>query len=481
MLIEEPTIFELSVEGRRGDSLSESAATASTKIPKNLLRKEKARLPEVAETDVARHFVRISAYNYNRDAGFYPLGSCTMKYNPKVTEKVARFGGFANSHPYQDASNVQGNLELLYNFERYLAELTGMDAVTLQPAAGAHGELAGMLMVRAYHTSKGNPRKKVLIPDSAHGTNPASTAICNYQVIELKSNAQGMLEPETVASVMDEDVAAIMITNPNTLGAFESNIKKIADIVHAKGGLVYCDGANMNAMMGITRPGDFGIDVMHLNLHKTFSTPHGGGGPGSGPVAVKKHLEPFLPVPRIRLENGKYILDESLPLSIGRMKAFHGNYSVIIKAYAYVRELGASGLKRSTELAVLNANYIRKRLDGAYHLPYNTASLHECVFSDKFQNENDVKTLDIAKRIMDYGMHPPTVYFPLIVHGAIMIEPTESESKTACDQFCDIMLKIADECKTNPDVVRNAPQTTFRKRLDEVGAVKKPKLCCPLC
>lgn len=481
MILEEPTIFEISREGRASCSLPSVAAPIdpSKKIPKNFLRRDIARLPEVAETDIARHYVRLSSQNYNRDAGFYPLGSCTMKYNPKITEKLARLSGFANTHPYEDASDLQGNLEIVYSLEKYLAEISGMDAVTLQPAAGAHGELTGMLMVRAYHTANGNPRKKVLIPDSAHGTNPASTAICNYEVVEIKSNENGVLEPEAVKAVMDEDVAAIMITNPNTLGAFETNIKKISDIVHAKGGLVYCDGANMNAMMGITRPGDFGIDVMHFNLHKTFSTPHGGGGPGSGPVGVKKALEPFLPAPRVQLKDGRYYFNEDLPKTIGRVKTFYGNFSVVVKAYAYIRELGAEGLKRSTELAVLNANYIRKKLEGTYFLPYKTASLHECVFNDKLQNEYGVKTLDIAKRLMDYGYHPPTIYFPLIVHGSIMIEPTESEDRRACDQFCDAMIKIADECKTDPDLVKNAPYKTYRRRLDEVGAVKKPKLIEP--
>lgn len=461
MLLEENTLFEQSVPGRVGYSLPSTDVPAPHAISEKLRRKNKADLPELSEADVVRHYVRLSTYNYNKDAGFYPLGSCTMKYNPKIADAATQFEGFANSHPYQPKETVQGNFELIRDLEKYLAEIGGMDAVTLQPAAGAHGEMAGMLVIRAYHVSKGNPRKKVIIPDSAHGTNPASTSICGYSVIEAKSNEEGLLTPDAVAKLMDEDVAAIMITNPNTLGIFETHIKEIADIVHAKGGLVYMDGANLNALMGISRPGDFGIDVMHYNLHKTFATPHGGGGPGSGPVGVKKHLAQFLP------EGEK---------SIGRVKAFFGNFAILVRAYTYIREMGPDGLKKATELAVLNAAYIKARLSKDYHVPYCTPSLHECVFSDKFQNEHDVKTLDIAKRLMDYGMHPPTIYFPLIVHGSIMIEPTETENKAACDEFCDIMIKIADECKTNPDVVKNAPTKTFRKRLDEARAVKQPCL-----
>ena len=460
MLLEEKSIFEQSVAGRTGFSLPESNVSRA-EFPSKLKRKNAPALPELSEADVVRHFVRLSTYNYNKDAGFYPLGSCTMKYNPKSADTACALEGFAKTHPYQPKDTAEGNFELIKNLENYLAEISGMDKVTLQPAAGAHGELTGMLVVRAYHESKGNPRKKVLIPDSAHGTNPASTAICGYSVVELKSGPDGCLSPEAVKAAMDEDVAAIMITNPNTLGIFERHIKEVADIVHAKGGLVYMDGANLNALMGIARPGEFGVDVMHFNLHKTFATPHGGGGPGAGPIGVKKELAPFLP------EGEK---------SIGRVKAFYGNFGVLVRGYSYIRELGAEGLKRSTELAVLNAAYVKARLKGAYHLPYEGASLHECVFSDKFQNENGVKTLDIAKRLMDYGMHPPTIYFPLIVHGAIMIEPTESENKAACDEFCDIMLKIAGEAKENPDLLHNAPTKTYRSRLDEAKAVKEARL-----
>lgn len=466
MLLEENTLFDQSVAGRDGFSLPDLDVPKAKELPSALKRKTKCELPELSEADVVRHFVRLSSYNYNKDAGFYPLGSCTMKYNPKVADAATEIKGFAMSHPYQPEDTVIGNFELMENLEKFLAEISGLDAITLQPAAGAHGELAGMLVTRAYHLSKGNPRKKVIIPDSAHGTNPASCAISGYQVIEVKSNEDGLLTPEAVKAIMDEDIAAIMITNPNTLGIFEVHIKEIADIVHAKGGLVYMDGANLNALMGISRPGDFGVDVMHFNLHKTFATPHGGGGPGSGPIGVKKELAQFLP------EGEK---------SIGRMKAFYGNFGVLVRAYTYIREMGASGLKRATELAVLNAGYIKARLKDYYHLPYSLQSLHECVFSDKIQSEFGVKTLDIAKRLMDYGVHPPTVYFPLIVHGAIMIEPTETENKAACDEFCDKMIAIAGECKTNPDLVKNAPTKTYRKRLDEVRAVKEPQLICPMC
>lgn len=462
MLLEESTLFEQSTAGRVGFSLPAPDVPVAH-LPQNLRRKALARLPELSEADVVRHFVRLSSYNYNKDAGFYPLGSCTMKYNPKIADATPAYAGFANSHPYQPEDSVQGNLELMRNLEKYLAEISGLETVNLQPAAGAHGELTGMLVIRAYHEANGNPRKKVIIPDSAHGTNPASAAICGYSVAEVKSNSDGLLTPEAVAKIMDQDVAAIMITNPNTLGIFENHIKEIADIVHAKGGIVYMDGANLNALMGISRPGDFGVDIMHFNLHKTFATPHGGGGPGSGPIGVKKFLMPYLP---------------GHEKSIGRVKAFHGNFSILVRAYTYIREMGPDGLRRASELAVLNAAYIRARLSKHYYLPYSTPSLHECVFSDKLQEANGIKTLDIAKRLMDFGMHPPTIYFPLIVHGAIMIEPTETENKAACDEFCDAMIKIAGECKTSPETVRASPTRTFRRRLDEARAVKEAKLIC---
>lgn len=476
---EEPLIFERSRKGRKGYSLQAMevpVVNPSSIIPSKLVMDEGPELPELSEADVVRHFVRLSSWNYNKDAGFYPLGSCTMKYNPKITEKIARDPNFTEIHPYQPSETCQGNLEVMYNLEKYLVEISGMDAVTLIPAAGAHGEMTGILIIRAYHEAKGNPRSKVIIPDSAHGTNPASTTICGFEAIEIKSNSQGLIDPESVMRVMDEETAGIMITNPNTLGLFERDIVKISKIIHDKGGLVYLDGANLNAMMGITRPGDTGVDVMHFNLHKTFSTPHGGGGPGAGPVGVKKGVEPFLPIPRVIKSGGTYKLDYNYPKTIGRVKAFMGNFGVLLKAYAYIRELGPEGLRMASEMAILNSTYIRERLKKYYDLPFDGYTLHECVFSDKIQNEFGVKTLDIAKRLMDYGLHPPTIYFPLIVPGAIMIEPTETESKESCDNFINAMISIAGECKDDPELVKNAPHTTFRKRLDEVKAAREPIL-----
>ena len=475
---EEPTVFEQSVPGRTGFKFGRTDVpeTDIRSALGTLFRKTPAELPELSETDVARHFTRLSTLNYNKDIGLYPLGSCTMKYNPKVANKAAALTGLCQTHPYQDPATVQGNLELIYNLQNYLADISGMDAVTLWPAAGSHGELAGMLMIRSYHKSKGNPRKKVLIPDSAHGTNPASAAICGYDVVEVKSDGCGLVDPEDVAKHMDEEVAAIMVTNPNTLGIFENNFKRVADMVHAKGGLVYCDGANLNALMGYVKIGGIGCDVMHFNLHKTFATPHGGGGPGAGPVGVGKILEPFLPVPIVVKNGGRYELVQERPQSIGRMKSFFGNFGVLIRAYTYIKEMGGEGLTAATRLAVLNANYIKARLKGAYEIPYDCPVLHECVFSDEIQNKHGVKTLDIAKRLMDYGFHPPTIYFPLIVHGAIMIEPTETENKALLDRFCDAMLSIAKECEESPETVLKAPNKTYRRRLDEVRAAREPRL-----
>ncbi|MFH0799249.1 MAG: aminomethyl-transferring glycine dehydrogenase subunit GcvPB [Pseudomonadota bacterium] len=475
LLLEEPSIFAQSVPGRRGMALGKADVPAINLCEAfgSLVRDAAPPLPELAEVDVARHFTRLSIQNYSKDLGFYPLGSCTMKYNPKIANRVAALHGFADTHPYQPEEAVQANLEICHELELYLAEISGMSAVTLWPAAGSHGELTGMLMVRAYHTSKGNPRKKVLIPDSAHGTNPASAATCHYEVVSVKSGPDGLLDPAAVAAAMDEDVAAIMITNPNTLGIFEENFRKVADIVHAKGGLVYFDGANLNALMGYAKPGKIGADVMHFNLHKTFATPHGGGGPGAGPVGVVEKLEPFLPVPRIEKRGEKFAITSEGPNSIGRINTFFGNFGILLRAYVYIRELGAEGLIGATRMAVLNANYIRARLSGAFALPYSKATLHECVFSDEKQGAHGIKTLDIAKRLMDYGFHPPTVCFPLIVHGAIMIEPTETECKDVLDGFCDAMLAIAKECEENPDIVKNAPTRPFRGRLDEVKAARE--------
>jgi glycine dehydrogenase subunit 2 len=442
------------------------------KLYGNLARKSAPGLPELAEVDVVRHFTRLSIQNYSKDLGFYPLGSCTMKHNPRIANKASAMHGFADSHPYQPESDVQGNLELCYELEAMLAEISGMDAVTLWPAAGSHGELTGMLIVRAYHASRGNPRKKVIIPDSAHGTNPASAAICHYEVVQVKSGENGLIDTAAMKAAMDEDVAAVMITNPNTLGLFEKNFDEVSKIVHGKGGLVYLDGANLNALMGYVKPGKIGADVMHFNLHKTFGTPHGGGGPGAGPVGVVEKLRPFLPSPRIAKSGGAFKLSDAGEKSIGRINTFFGNFAVLVRAYTYIKELGAEGLKDATEMAVLNANYIKARLRSHYDLPYDMPVLHECVFSDKIQNEYGVKTLDIAKRLMDYGFHPPTVYFPLIVHGAIMIEPTETESKDVIDGFCDAMIAIAKECAENPDIVKAAPTRPFRRRIDEVRAAR---------
>jgi glycine dehydrogenase subunit 2 len=399
-----------------------------------------------------------------------------MKYNPKVNEKAARLDGFANCHPYTPETLSQGSLAMMYNLQNALAEVSGFSTVTLQPAAGAHGELAGMLMIRAWHEAKGNKRSKVLIPDTAHGTNPATAALCGYDVVPIESKGAGVLTAETVAEFMNDDVAALMVTNPNTLGLFESDIRKICDIVHEGGGLVYCDGANLNALMGIARPGDMGIDVMHFNLHKTFSTPHGGGGPGAGPVGVVAELEPFMPTPVIVRDSDNYRLEFDLPQSIGRLRSFYGNFGVLVRAWSYILTMGAAGLKRASEMAVLNANYIRARLEPVYDLPHKHRSLHEVVFSDK-DLEGDCHTLDVAKRLIDYGFHPPTIYFPLVVKGAIMIEPTETESMEILDEFCDAMIAIAEEAKENPELLHQAPQLTRIKRLDETTAARQPCLC----
>ena len=473
---DEPLLFELSREGRTGFSFPASKKPLR-EPPKSLLRRQEARLPEISEPEVIRHFTRLSQWNFSIDTNFYPLGSCTMKYNPRVNEEVVRYTGFAHVHPYQPTETTQGCLELLFNLEKYLAEIAGMDAVTLQPAAGAHGELTGILIIRAYLESKGNPRKKILIPDSAHGTNPATSSMVGYEVVQIRTGKEGHLPVSVVEQAMTEDVAGIMLTNPNTLGLFETEIREIAEVVHAKGGLVYGDGANMNALMGKAQPGDLGIDVLQYNLHKTFTTPHGGGGPGAGPVAVKKILEPFLPIPRIaRDKEGMFHLEFNRPQSIGRVKAFYGNFGMLIRAYTYIREMGPDALKRATELAVLNANYIRARLQDDYHIPFDHGTMHEAVFSDKKQKEFGISTLDIAKRLMDYGFAPPTIYFPLVVHGALMIEPTETESKETLDNFCDAMIAIAKEAKENPDLLHKAPHQTKLRRLDEAKAARELKL-----
>jgi len=475
----EGLIFEKSSPGKRGMELP-PLDVPPTDVGRALgaenVRASVEGFPEVSEVEVIRHFTRLSTWNYAIDLGMYPLGSCTMKYNPRVNEYVARLDGIATEHPYQPAEFSQGCLRILRTLEQCLMEITGMDAVTLQPAAGAQGELTGLLLIRAHLAAQGNPRKKVLIPDSAHGTNPATVVIAGYEVQNIKSDANGRIDIARLPELVTEDVAALMVTNPNTLGIFESDIARIAEILHARGALLYMDGANMNALAGVTRPGDFGVDVMHLNLHKTFSTPHGGGGPGAGPVAVKRILEPYLPVPVVAEKaDGKLALDHIRPKSIGRVRAFTGNFGVLVRALAYTLAYGR-GIRQATEDAVLNANYIRKGLEGHYDLPYKLPSMHEVVFSDARQKKNGVSTIDIAKRLIDYGFHAYTTAFPLIVPGALMIEPTESESREECDLFIDAMRAIAEEAATNPELVKTAPHTTRVGRLDEVTAARKPIL-----
>ena len=475
--IREPLVFELSAPGKRAAELPPlDVPETKALLAGAALRTEIEDFPEISETEVTRHFTRLSQKNYCVDLGIYPLGSCTMKYNPKVNERLSAHPAFAGSHPLLSEDLVQGNLEALKTLERLLCEIAGMDAFTLHPAAGAHGELVGMMLVRAALEARGDARKHVLIPDSAHGTNPSSAHICGYTVKEIKSNENGTIDLAGLEAEMTGDVAALMVTNPNTLGVFEPDIEKIAAIVHAKGGFVYMDGANMNALTGVVRPGDMGVDVLHINVHKTFSTPHGGGGPGAGPVGVKKELVPFLPVPVIVDKGGRYALDFDRPASIGRVRSHFGNYSVLVRALCYILSLGPKGVREIAEYAVLNANYIRKSLEGEYHLKYTTPSMHECVFSDKAQKEFGVTNLDIAKRLIDYGVHPPTMSFPLIVHGALMIEPTETESKRDLDRFIEAMKAIAREAKTEPQTLRDAPHVTYVRRLDEVAAAKTPVL-----
>lgn len=477
MKTKQSTIFEISKPGRFALDLPKSDVPAyemETLVPANLLRSKYAELPEVSQPDVVRHYTALSNRNFGVDSGFYPLGSCTMKYNPKVNEDVCRYPGFAEIHPLQDVESIQGALEILYQMELYLAEIAGMDAVTMQPVAGAHGELTGLKLIREYHRSRGEVRNKVIVPDSAHGTNPATATVCGLEIVEIKSNDDGSINLDALKAAVGIDTAALMLTNPSTLGLFEKNIKEIAQIVHAAGGLLYYDGANTNAVMGIVRPGDMGFDVVHINLHKTFSTPHGGGGPGSGPVGVKKELIPFLPVPIVTFDGGKYDLEYDRPLSIGRMHSFYGNFGVIVRAYAYIRTMGPDGLRQASEDAVLNANYCLSQLREDYYAPFDRYSMHECIITSKNQKQFGVKTLDIAKRLLDYGYHPPTIYFPLIVDEAIMIEPTETESKETLDGFIKAMRKIAKEARTDVTQILNAPHDTVVGRLDETAAARKP-------
>jgi glycine dehydrogenase subunit 2 len=475
----EDLIFEKSSPGKKGYRLAELDVPAvdATSLLGDQARTDLGVMPELSEIEIIRHFTRLSTWNYAIDLGMYPLGSCTMKYNARINETVARLEGLAEAHPYQPESLSQGALGIMKMLSEALIEITGMDAITLQPAAGAHGEFTGILLAKAYHTAQGNPRTKILIPDSAHGTNPATAAVCGYQVANLKSNSAGMVDLAELEKAVDGDVAALMLTNPSTIGVFESEIHKIADILHAKGALLYMDGANMNALCGKTRPGDFGVDVMHLNLHKTFSTPHGGGGPGSGPVACKKILEPFLPTPTlVTRANGTLGLEYNRPQTVGRVRAWYGNFGMFIRALAYILANGPDGLRQTTEDAVLNANYIRAKLKGTFDLPYDAPSMHEVVFSDKLQAKNGVKTGDMGKRLIDYGFHAYTVSFPLVVSGAMMIEPTESESREELDLLIDALQQIAREAAENPELVKTAPHTTRLQRLDETTAARKPVL-----
>lgn len=476
---EQPLIFELSRPGRIAYSLPDCDVpeqAVEELIPSGYLRQTPAQLPEVSEVDLIRHFTELSRRNYGVDNGFYPLGSCTMKYNPKRNERMARLTGFASIHPYQAEETAQGALELMFKLQTELEEITGMDRVSLQPAAGAQGEWTGLMLIRAYHEARGEKRTKVIVPDTAHGTNPASATVAGYDTITIKSNERGNVDLESLRQAVGPDTAALMLTNPSTLGLFEEQIVEIAQIVHEAGGLLYYDGANANAILGYARPGDMGFDVVHLNLHKTFTTPHGGGGPGSGPVGVKQDLIPFLPVPIVDCKDGRYVLDYDRPQSIGKVKGFYGNFGILVRAYSYIRTMGPDGLKRVTEEAVLNANYMMRKLQPYFELPYDRICKHEFVLSGKQQKAKGVKTLDIAKRILDFGFHPPTIYFPLNVEEAIMIEPTETENIDTLDRFVDTMIQIAREAEESPEEVKTAPHNTVVNRLDETTAARSPVL-----
>lgn len=472
-------IFELSKEGRKAYNLPaldvEEMALESL-IPEDYLSESPLNFPEVSEVDVIRHYTNLSAKNYGVDTGFYPLGSCTMKYNPKINEDVARYEGFANVHPYQSEACIQGSLEVMYELEKSLCEIGGMDRFTLQPAAGAHGEITGIMLIKAYHEKNGDlKRNKIIVPDSAHGTNPATAAMAGYSIIEIKSTEDGLVDLEALKAVVGDDTAGLMLTNPNTVGIYDRGVKEISRIVHEAGGLLYYDGANLNAIMGHARPGDMGFDVVHYNLHKTFSTPHGGGGPGSGPVGCKEILAEFLPVPMVgKREDGTFFLDYNIPHSIGKVKDFYGHFGIFLRAYTYILTMGSDGLKKASEMAVLNANYIKEKLKDYYYLPLDTVVKHEVVFGGLKDTLSEVSTLDIAKRLLDHGYHPPTIYFPLIINQALMIEPTESESKETIDGFIEAMISIAKEASENPEALKNAPHNTIVRRPDETKAARTP-------
>lgn len=473
-------LIDISKKGRKAYSLPKldiEDILLTDMVDADLLKETELRLPEISEVDLIRHYTNLSNKNFGVDTGFYPLGSCTMKYNPKINEDMASNPNFTEIHPYQPVDTVQGSLELMYNLSQMLCEITGMDDVTLQPSAGSHGELTGLMLIKEYHLNRGDTRRtKVIIPDAAHGTNPASAAMADFDVIQINSNKDGSVNMEELKSILNDEVAALMLTNPSTLGLFEENIKEIADLVHESGGLLYYDGANMNAIMGITRPGDMGFDVVHLNIHKTFSTPHGGGGPGSGPVGVKEELIPFLPVPVIEKVDGRYELNYEKEKSIGKIKNFYGNFGVLVRAYTYILTMGSDGLKEASTMAVLNANYIKESLKDDYILPIDRVCKHEFVLGGLPKGEANIKTLDIAKRLLDYGYHPPTIYFPLIIKEALMIEPTETESIETIDEFIIAMKSIAKEAVENPEILKNAPHNTIVGRIDEARAVKKPIL-----
>ncbi|WP_461865558.1 aminomethyl-transferring glycine dehydrogenase subunit GcvPB [Thermococcus sp.] len=474
---DEPLIFELSKPGRVGYTMPKPIEDINVKIPEELARKE-LNLPELSEPEVVKHYTHLSEMNYGVDSGIYPLGSCTMKYNPKINEEIAGHPKVAFIHPYQDEKTVQGALQIIWELEQWLKEITGMDRFTLQPAAGANGEFTGVMIIRAYHLDKGDTKRtEILVPDSAHGTNPASAAMAGFKVVEIPSNEQGMVDLEALESALSDKTAGLMLTNPNTLGIFEEDILKIAEMVHEAGGLLYYDGANLNGILGKVRPGDMGFDIVHLNLHKTFSTPHGGGGPGSGPVGVKEFLKDYLPVPVIEFDGEKYYLNYDLPKSIGKVKEFYGNFSVMVRALVYLKMMGKDGLKEAGEVAVLNANYLTQKLKGTkgYGLPHKELRKHEVVFSaEPMKKETSVSALDVAKRLLDHGLHAPTIYFPLIVHEALMIEPTESATKEELDYYVSVLKKISEEAYNEPEIVKEAPHNTAVRRVDDVLATKRP-------
>jgi glycine dehydrogenase subunit 2 len=475
----EPSIFELSSPGREGFSLPPCDVperALEELIPQRLLRRTPAALPELSEPDVVRHFTHLSTLNYSIDRGFYPLGSCTMKYNPKVNEVAVGNPGWRDIHPYQPEATVQGALRLMYDLQSYLCDLAGMDAFTLQPAAGAHGEFTGLLMIQAYDRARGEQRTEVIAPDSAHGTNPASAAMLGYKLIEVHSDSRGRVDLGELRRLVSERTAALMLTNPSTLGLFDEQVAEMADIVHRAGGLMYYDGANLNAIMGVARPGDMGFDVVHLNLHKTFTTPHGGGGPGAGPVGVKELLAPYLPVPLVARIGEQFVLDYDVGKTVGKVRSFYGNFGMLVRAFTYIRRMGRDGLTQVSRDAVLSANYLHARLKDTYDEAYPGPNMHEVVLSGRRQKRQGVKTLDIAKRLMDYGFHPPTVYFPLIVDEALMIEPTETENKDSLDAFVDALLAIDREVQESPELVTSAPHSTVVGRLDEVKAARQPDL-----